>query len=311
MALEGRLADMSLVDLFQVFSMGSKTGKLIVKQSPDIHGIIWIIDGAITNAVVTDLKKYFHLSGEQAVSELLQWEDADFHFNTLAPEESYQKIISATNESLILQGMRRREQGESPTIYPHISLDTNIRLVADLVEPDISQLTAEEAGLFNYMKTHRYAIVREVTAGNYFSVEKVFAIISRLLALRLIEIDSNNTIPARVLRADKIMPAYQREFITSPLSPLPEPQPALVGVGAASATGAMTNHVSSSSPFVTAPSLSSLTLSPAPYSAPSSTYSPFQPPVQPVQLEPQVQQPAATGLRGLLRSIKSRLLRGA
>lgn len=298
MALEGRLADMSLVDLIQVFGMGSKTGQLTLKQSETSSGTLWIADGSITNAVVTDLKRYFHISGEQAVIELMQWEDADFAFTPPAAGESYEKIISASNESLVLQGMRRREQGKVPTIYPHLSLDTNIRLVAELDDSDLSHLTAEEARLLDYMKTHRYATVREVSDGNYYSVEKVFALISRLIALRLVEIDSNNTIPARMLRAEKIMPTYQKDFLAVPQ---PAPQPVLV------AAGDVGNHPSASSPFTATPSIATLLSDSGSYSVPTYTQSPFHPPLQ---LEPAMQ-PAAVGLRGLLRSIKNRLLRSA
>src|SRR4051794_12627034 len=80
MALEGCLQDMSLVDLIQIFRMGPKTGVLLLSSGSE-RGVIYVSAGQLVDAaIVRGPERQVLAVGEEAVLQLLQWEDASFTF---------------------------------------------------------------------------------------------------------------------------------------------------------------------------------------------------------------------------------------
>src|SRR6266566_8087027 len=121
MALKGSLIDMSLVDLLQAFGMSAKTGKLMLEKSDKYGGMLWISNGLIANAAIVDFKNRATVhTGEGAVIEMIQWEDATFRFVPALPNETYPRSINRANEWLILEGLRRRDEHAGKRIYPKI-----------------------------------------------------------------------------------------------------------------------------------------------------------------------------------------------
>lgn len=80
MALEGTLHDMSLLDLFETFRMGNKSGVLrlfCLRQ----HSSIYVTMGRLIDAAVYDaLTQQLVVRGDEAIVQLLQWDTAEFTF---------------------------------------------------------------------------------------------------------------------------------------------------------------------------------------------------------------------------------------
>jgi len=127
MALEGSLQDMSLVDLFQVFRMGLKTGVLLLSSGAE-RGVIYVADGRPVDAVlVLGPERQVIKSGEEAVIQLLQWDDASFTFRHDPAVRGRQLRILHDSDWLILEGMRRREH--PLRALPHqLTLETRLAL---------------------------------------------------------------------------------------------------------------------------------------------------------------------------------------
>lgn len=290
MALEGNLIDMSLVDLLQVFGMSSKTGKLMLEQPGKFGGMLWICKGSIANAAIIDLNTLISLNvGEDAVIEMMQWEDATFKFSPPNPDESYRTTISRTNEWLILQGLRKRDESEARSLYPQVGADTRLRLVANPnIENDQVQLNQQEWRLLTYIANAK--TVAQVVEATGYPESEAFSILGRLMALRLVEVDPENILPPRALQADKVMPIYRDAYSTTTVPRLTTPvfaSPSIAPVIQATA-------ISTVDPYDV--------FNPPQFSGRQSHYERVSEP-QPA--------PPATGLRGLLRAIKERLTRGA
>src|SRR4051794_21815999 len=80
MALEGTFHDMSLIDLFEIFRMGNKSGILHVTS----HGqdsTMYVTKGRLIDAVIHDAHtQQLVLRGDAAVVQVLQWDTGEFIF---------------------------------------------------------------------------------------------------------------------------------------------------------------------------------------------------------------------------------------
>jgi hypothetical protein len=80
MALEGRLIDMSLEDLFMIFRTGRKSGVLLLSERSE-RGVIYVFQGRLRDAVlVYGSAQQIAMVGERAVVQMLLWKDAEFCF---------------------------------------------------------------------------------------------------------------------------------------------------------------------------------------------------------------------------------------
>jgi len=97
----GSLSEMSLPDLVQVLWHGRKSGALRVRRAPDA-GEVHLSDGRVVNAL------WGKLRGEEAFYAMLALKDGEFAFdpNFRAGET----VITASPESLLLEGMRRLDE---------------------------------------------------------------------------------------------------------------------------------------------------------------------------------------------------------
>lgn len=100
-AFEGKLSEISLPDLLQVFAINKKTGLLKIRNSV-IDGSIYLRNGEIVHA---HLGKIF---GEKVVYRLLGVSDGDFVFQ---PDVMSEQIsIRATLDSILMEGMRQLDE---------------------------------------------------------------------------------------------------------------------------------------------------------------------------------------------------------
>lgn len=106
MALTGQLSDMSLAELIEFFCNQRKTGRLKVDYHRG-HGVFFIKEGELVDA------KVGQLSGSEAVYFALTLPNAAFDFS---PEvQPTRRTISEAWTQVVLEGLRRLDEGLSPT----------------------------------------------------------------------------------------------------------------------------------------------------------------------------------------------------
>jgi response regulator RpfG family c-di-GMP phosphodiesterase len=97
----GSLSEMSLPDLVQVLWHGRKSGALRLRRGPEV-GDVHLAEGMVVNAT------WGKLRGEDAFYAMLALKDGEFAFDPNFRAEEV--VISASPESLLLEGMRRLDE---------------------------------------------------------------------------------------------------------------------------------------------------------------------------------------------------------
>lgn len=100
--VSGALSEMGLPDIVQVLWHGRKTGSLKISSGGDT-GEIHFVQGNIYNALWSNLR------GAEAFFAMLKLDEGDF---SLDPNfEAPQKVMTESPEALLLEGMRRLDEG--------------------------------------------------------------------------------------------------------------------------------------------------------------------------------------------------------
>jgi response regulator RpfG family c-di-GMP phosphodiesterase len=100
--VSGSLREMGLPELVQVLSQGRKTGKLRIKAGNDL-GEIHFSEGDVVNAL------WGKVRGEEAFYAMLKLQDGDFGLDPGFKPQG--RVIQENAESLLLEGMRRLDEG--------------------------------------------------------------------------------------------------------------------------------------------------------------------------------------------------------
>lgn len=221
MALEGSLQDMSLVDLFQVFRMGPKTGVLLLVGGLE-RGVIYVAEGRLVDAaVVRGTERKVMAAADEAVLQLLQWENATFTFRADHTITQRPVRIVQDHETLIVEGLRRRSTFFSSDGHQHLSLDTHIELasLSSSAENGL-HLDLDQWRLLSQVSTSRS--LREVSEMTGIAPNQALRIASELLAIGLIDISA---IPRPVApRRSAQLPSIIQPTAGNQLIPS-EPQP--------------------------------------------------------------------------------------
>lgn len=127
MGVKGRLKDMGLVDIIQIFNAERKT--VAVHLGSELgYGRVYIKDGAIVHAA------YREFTGPDAFFQLLAWHDGEFEVepDAAAPE----RTINESPEGLILEGLRRLDEARGKGAAPggNVGDLESIRLMNRLIE---------------------------------------------------------------------------------------------------------------------------------------------------------------------------------
>ena len=115
--VSGSLSEMSLPDIIQILGAGRKTG-LVTLTDNGKQAQIFLEEGRIVNAKLEDLK------GEDAFYKILYWNQGTFTIDPAA--EISERLISISNDSLMLEGFRRMDEashGEGAAEKGDISMD--------------------------------------------------------------------------------------------------------------------------------------------------------------------------------------------
>jgi len=101
--IQGRLEEMSILDLMQSLEMGQKTCRLTIRRADD-KGELFFSSGQCTDA------KLGSLEGEAAVYEAVRWPEGEFEidFNS-GPSRS---TISRTTTGLLMEALRLMDEGQ-------------------------------------------------------------------------------------------------------------------------------------------------------------------------------------------------------
>ncbi|MBI5491439.1 MAG: DUF4388 domain-containing protein [Deltaproteobacteria bacterium] len=103
MGVKGRLKDMGLVDIIQIFNSERKTVAVHLGSEMG-YGRVYVKDGNIVHAA------YREFTGPEAFYMLLSWKDGEFEVepNGVAPEQT----VTGSPEALILEGLRRLDESK-------------------------------------------------------------------------------------------------------------------------------------------------------------------------------------------------------
>lgn len=102
MGVKGRLKDMSLVDIIQIFNAERKTSAIHLGSDMG-YGRVYVKAGDIVHAV------YREITGVEAFYQLITWNDGEFEVEPGA--EAPERTIHESAESVILEGLRRFDEG--------------------------------------------------------------------------------------------------------------------------------------------------------------------------------------------------------
>jgi predicted regulator of Ras-like GTPase activity (Roadblock/LC7/MglB family) len=101
MGMQGNLQDMAVADLIQQYCQDQKTARLTIEHDGG-EGVLFFRDGGVIHATC------LNTAGEQAVFEMLMWEQGAFTMETGmdAPEVT----ITRTWSGLLMEGMRYQDE---------------------------------------------------------------------------------------------------------------------------------------------------------------------------------------------------------
>jgi DNA-binding response OmpR family regulator len=102
--VSGSLKEMSLPDIVQILFHGRKSGNLRIRSGADM-GEIHVAEGAIWNALWGSLR------GEEAFYAMLKLTDGEFGLDPQFKPDA--RVINQSSEALLLEGMRRLDEGVS------------------------------------------------------------------------------------------------------------------------------------------------------------------------------------------------------
>jgi DNA-binding response OmpR family regulator len=113
---QGRLSDINLVDLIQIFGPGRRTAKVTVHtEGPDAKTLMLYLDQGHITCANTESN-----TGAEAVYEALRWADGTWTIETVEPGDLPEPNNDLSNESILMEGCRALDEelekasGEEP-----------------------------------------------------------------------------------------------------------------------------------------------------------------------------------------------------
>lgn len=224
MALEGTLQDMSLSDLFQVFRMGPKTGVLLLIAGPE-RGVIYVADGRpIDAALVRGAERTVTAAHEEAIIQMLLWEDASFVFRHDPAVATRAVRITHDAEWIVMEGMRRRDDPTRALPYHKLTLDTQLQLspLPSSAESGVS-LDVNQWRILSQVSS--CPNLRTICDATGIAPAQAIRIVAELMAIGLVEV----VVPPP---APRLRPPTPRPDPVTAVSPAGRLEPALAGVAA-------------------------------------------------------------------------------
>lgn len=110
----GSLSEMALPDIVQILGAGRKTGWINLEDNGKTAHIE-MEEGTVANAIIDDLK------GEDAFYKILYWTKGTFSIDPTGTVT--ERLINMSNDSLMLEGFRRMDEGVHGASEEDIALD--------------------------------------------------------------------------------------------------------------------------------------------------------------------------------------------
>jgi hypothetical protein len=187
MALEGTLQDMSLSDLLQVFRLGPKSGMLLLTHGAE-RGVLYIAAGRLIDAfIVRGEDRTVLATRDEAVLQLLDWEDAAFVFHHNAEIAKRVVRMQRDAETLVLEGLRRRANPAKALPYQHLTLETCLQLapLPNSAESGVS-LGVNQWRVLSQVPNSRD--LQEISTTTGLEPEIVIRVVAELVAIGLVEV---------------------------------------------------------------------------------------------------------------------------
>jgi CheY-like chemotaxis protein len=185
--VEGRLAQIPLADLLQLFHLNRRSGTFELRRRTSDgrteRGRIHLHEGDVVQAVTGPV------DGEKALFRLLTWNEGSFAFR---PEPiSIAPRITTTTRALLMEGMRqidewRRLRAELPSLDAHVTLRVRSGELPSVVHP----LTQEVLLLLEL-----YSQVAEVVDHSSYPDYQVLRTLQTLVQRGIVEVRAGAPIP--------------------------------------------------------------------------------------------------------------------
>jgi len=144
--IEGNLAQMSLVDILQIFGMNKKSGALVIRRE-DVgqEGMVFLKEGEIINATSGAA------SGEKALYRLLSWEAGKFEY---IPKDFHPgKNINKPTDSLLMEGMRQLDEWRKMEAqFPSVDAPVFLKIDPSRIPKNLRPATKDVLSLLSYYK---------------------------------------------------------------------------------------------------------------------------------------------------------------
>ena len=197
--LEGRLAQIPLADLLQLFHLNRRSGTFELRRRTadgrGERGRIHLREGDVVQAVTGPVE------GEKALFRLLTWTEGSFTFRPEAIELAPR--VTTTTRALLMEGMRqldeaRRMRSELPPLDAHVALRVRSGELPSVVHP----LTQEVLLLLEL-----YSQVGEVVDHSSFPDYQVLRTLQTLVQRGIVEVRTGAPLPpldAGLFRAGQV-----------------------------------------------------------------------------------------------------------
>ncbi len=170
--IEGKLEQMSLIDLLQILTINRRDGTILVENAENGEkGFVYLEKGYIINAMLG------RIEGEKALFRLLKWKKGRFEFIPGRPISPVH--IKTSPDNLLMEAMRQMDEYEKrKTALP--TLNDHVRLVKPLHELDetLKPITKEVLLLAEFY-TRVEDIMENCTYPDYEVLVTIKALIDR------------------------------------------------------------------------------------------------------------------------------------
>jgi CheY-like chemotaxis protein len=107
--IQGRLEEMSMIDLLQSLEMGQKSCRLVVQQGAE-RGELYFASGQCRDAKIKDL------IGDDAVMKVVLWTEGEFEIDFNAANASAATTTTRTTTGLLMEAMRLLDEANRDTV---------------------------------------------------------------------------------------------------------------------------------------------------------------------------------------------------
>ena len=151
---EGRLDELSVADLVQLFGSSQRTGELRLRSN-DARGCLYFRKGWLYYASIDDDHE---MGPMKALSRLLGWTAGDYSFSAETQDHGFMLELEDTTENLVSQGLAELE--ELKRLSPHLP-GPEARLEVSRPLPGLlTDLSARQLEVFQLVYDH--GLMREV-----------------------------------------------------------------------------------------------------------------------------------------------------